>query len=125
MIVRVRSTAIARPLSVGSAPQHARDGRADVGGTLDGRDAGGVHRAPSLGGGALDARDGGARVAHASGRGRRLAADEANHRFSDVALHEGCGLFLRGPQFSPISMTAWVAGSAWHRRRTWKKIVPF
>src|SRR5258707_15526583 len=72
MMVRVRWTAIAD----GSLPflaHHAGDGRAHVGGALDGGDAGGFHRGHLRGRGSLAPRDDGARVAHATARRRGRA----------------------------------------------------
>src|SRR5262249_58945254 len=82
MMVRVRSMAMA-PLALA---EHARDGGAHVGGTLDGGDAGRFHRLHLLGGGAFAARDDRARVAHAAARRRGLAADEADDRPCAVPL---------------------------------------
>src|SRR5512143_3354750 len=90
MMVSVRWTAIGD----GSLPflaHHAGDGRAHVGGALDGGDAGGFHRGHLLGGGALAARDDGAGVAHAAAGRRGLAADETDDRLGDVRLDEGGG----------------------------------
>src|SRR6185503_16867830 len=92
MMVSVRSMAM-DPLFLA---EDAGDGGAHVRGTLDGGDAGGLHRLHLLGGGALAARDDGAGVAHAPAGGRGLAADEADHRLRHVLLHEGGGFFLGG-----------------------------
>src|SRR5258708_28085592 len=71
IMVRVRWTAIAD----GSLPflaHHAGDGRAHVGGALDGGDAGGFHRRHLLGPGPLAAGADGARLAPSPARPRRL-----------------------------------------------------
>src|SRR5688572_32902461 len=92
MMVRVRSMAMA-PLF---RAEDAGDGGSHVGGTLDGGDAGRLHRPHLLGGGALAARDDGPGVAHPPAGRRRLAADEAHHRLGHVLPDEGGRLLLRG-----------------------------
>src|SRR5258705_7259098 len=85
MMVRVRWTAIAD----GSLPflaHHAGDGRAHVGGALDGGDAGGFHRGHLLCRRPFTSGDDGAGVAHPTAGRRGLAADEADHRPGGVGL---------------------------------------
>src|SRR5712671_6472935 len=96
MMVRVRWTGIAD----GSLPflaHHAGDGRAHVGGALDGGDAGGFHRGHLLCRRPFTSGDDGAGVTHPTAGRRGLAADEADDRLGDVGLDEGGRLFLRGP----------------------------
>src|ERR1700730_17680905 len=95
MMVRVRWTAIAD----GALPflaHHAGDGRAHVGGALDGGDAGGLHRGHLLCRRPFTSGDDGAGEAHATAGRRSLAAASTRDRLGDVALDDRGRLFLRG-----------------------------